>query len=115
MAWMYDLPPGLRYFSGTAEVLAGLGLILPGLTRIQTRLTPLAAVGLVLVMMGAAVWHSSGMNFNPKYRHESDLRWSGGFRGIRSVATEPAEGQGQFVGETARRSSSIVELGLLSL
>lgn len=59
MAWMYELPRGLHYFSGAAEILAGLGLILPGLTRIQTRLTPLAALGLVLVMMGAAVWHAT--------------------------------------------------------
>lgn len=58
MAWMYDLSPGLHLFSGTAEILAALGLILPGLTRIQTRLTPLAALGLVLVMVGAAVWHA---------------------------------------------------------
>jgi uncharacterized membrane protein len=57
MAWMYDLPLGLHLFSGTAEVLAGLGLILPGLARIQTRLTSLAALGLVLVMAGAATWH----------------------------------------------------------
>ena len=57
MAWMYELPPGLHYFSGAAEILAGFGLILPGLTRIQTRLIPLAALGLVLVMVGAAVWH----------------------------------------------------------
>jgi uncharacterized membrane protein YphA (DoxX/SURF4 family) len=57
MAWMYDLPAFLHYFSGTAEILAGLGLVLPGLTRIQTRLTPLAALGLVLVMIGAVVWH----------------------------------------------------------
>lgn len=57
MAWMYGLSPGLHYFSGIAEILAGLGLILPGLTRIQTRLTPLAALGLVLVMIGAAIWH----------------------------------------------------------
>ncbi|MBP7961736.1 MAG: DoxX family protein [Caldilineaceae bacterium] len=56
MAWMYELPTGLHYFSGTAEILIGLGLILPGLTRIQTRLTPLAALGLVVVMAGAAVW-----------------------------------------------------------
>lgn len=56
MAWMYELPTGLHYFSGTAEILIGLGLILPGLTRIQTRLTPLAALGLVFVMAGAAVW-----------------------------------------------------------
>jgi uncharacterized membrane protein YphA (DoxX/SURF4 family) len=57
MAWMYDLPAGLHYFSGTAEILSALGLILPGLTRIQTRLTPLAAAGLVVVMLGAAAWH----------------------------------------------------------
>jgi putative oxidoreductase len=57
MAWMYELSPGLHYFSGTAEILAGMGLILPGLTRIQTRLTPLAGLGLVLVMAGAAIWH----------------------------------------------------------
>lgn len=57
MAWMYDLPSGLHLFSGTAEILGGLGLILPGLTRIQTRLTPLAALGLAIVMVGAAAWH----------------------------------------------------------
>jgi len=59
MAWMYELPPILHYFSGTAEILAGLGLILPGLTKIQTQLTPLAAAGLVLVMVGAMVFHIS--------------------------------------------------------
>lgn len=57
MAWMYELSPGLHYLSGMAEILAGLGLILPGITRIQTRLTPLAALGLVFVMVGAAIWH----------------------------------------------------------
>jgi len=34
-----------------------LGLILPGLTKTQTRLTPLAVAGLVLLMIGAAVFH----------------------------------------------------------
>jgi len=57
MAWMYDLPSGLHIFAGSAEILAALGLVLPGLTRIQTRLTPLAALGLVFVMIGAAFWH----------------------------------------------------------
>jgi uncharacterized membrane protein YphA (DoxX/SURF4 family) len=63
MAWMYDMSPGLHYFSGAAEILAGLGLVLPGLTRIQTRLTPLAALGLVIVMVGAAVWHVTRSEF----------------------------------------------------
>jgi putative oxidoreductase len=57
MSWMYDLAPGLHYFSGVAEILAGLGLILPGLFKRYTWLTPLAAAGLVLVMLGAAVFH----------------------------------------------------------
>jgi putative oxidoreductase len=57
MAWMYDLSPALHTFIGTFEVLGALGLVLPGLTRTQTRLTPLAALGLVIVMLGAAVWH----------------------------------------------------------
>jgi uncharacterized membrane protein len=57
MAWMYELSTGLHTFAGIADILGGLGLILPGLTKIQTRLTPLAGAGLVLVMVGAVVWH----------------------------------------------------------
>jgi uncharacterized membrane protein YphA (DoxX/SURF4 family) len=59
LQWMYDLPAPLHAIAGTAELLAAVGLILPGLTRIQTRLTPLAAFGLVLVMLGAIVFHIS--------------------------------------------------------
>jgi uncharacterized membrane protein len=57
MSWMYELPTWLHVVSGAAEILGGLGLILPGLTRIQTRLTPVAASGLVLVMVGAMIYH----------------------------------------------------------
>ena len=57
MSWMYDLPSWLHWVSGIAEILGGLGLILPSLTRIKPWLTPLAAVGLALVMVGAAVYH----------------------------------------------------------
>jgi len=39
----YDLSPTLHPISGLAEILGGLGLILPEGTRIQTRLMPLAA------------------------------------------------------------------------
>lgn len=48
------------YFIGIAEILGGLGLILPGLTHIQTRLTPLAAAGLVIIMIGATALTISG-------------------------------------------------------
>lgn len=48
--------PGLFVrFIGVAEVAGALGLILPGLTRIQRGLTPLAACGLVIIMIGATV------------------------------------------------------------
>ena len=40
---------------GVCELRGGLGLILPGLFRIRTGLTPLAAAGLVIVMIGATV------------------------------------------------------------
>lgn len=47
------LPGWFLQFIGVAEVLGALGLILPGLAHIQTRLTPLAAAGLVIIMFGA--------------------------------------------------------------
>jgi hypothetical protein len=48
--------PGLFVrFLGLAEVLGALGLILPGLLRIRPGLTPLAAAGLVVLMIGATV------------------------------------------------------------
>ena len=48
--------PGLFVrFIGVAEVLGGLGLVLPGLLRIRPGLTPLAAAGLVIIMIGATV------------------------------------------------------------
>ena len=57
MGWMYELSPTLHWFSGTAEILAGLALlVLPFVGRFLN-LVPLAAAGLVLLMIGAMVWH----------------------------------------------------------
>ncbi|MFL6334495.1 MAG: DoxX family protein [Pyrinomonadaceae bacterium] len=47
------LPGWFVHFIGVAEVLGALGLILPGLLRIKPWLTPLAAAGLVVIMIGA--------------------------------------------------------------
>ena len=48
--------PGLFIqFIGVCEVLGALGLILPGLLRIRTGLTPSAATGLVIIMIGATI------------------------------------------------------------
>lgn len=57
MSWMYNLDPTLHAISGLAEILGGLGLILPAVTRIQTRLVAWAAAGLALVMLAATIWH----------------------------------------------------------
>ena len=63
MSWMYDLSTGLHVVSGIAEILGGLGLILPAVTGIRTELVPLAAAGLALVMLGAIVYHISRSEF----------------------------------------------------
>jgi uncharacterized membrane protein YphA (DoxX/SURF4 family) len=48
--------PGLLVrLIGVVEVLGGLGVILPWLTGIRPGLTPLAAAGLVIIMIGATV------------------------------------------------------------
>lgn len=49
------LPGWFIKFIGVCEVLGALGLILPGLLRTRTSLTPLAAAGLVIIMIGATV------------------------------------------------------------
>jgi uncharacterized membrane protein YphA (DoxX/SURF4 family) len=49
------LPAWFLYFIGVAEILGGLGLVLPSLLRIRPGLTPLAAAGLVIIMIGATV------------------------------------------------------------
>ena len=52
-------------FIGVAEVLGGLGLVLPGLVRIRPGLTPLAAGGLVIIMIGATVLTLAGGDVAP--------------------------------------------------
>lgn len=47
------MPGWFLRFIGVAELAGGLGLLLPGLLRIKTWLTPLAAWGLVIIMLGA--------------------------------------------------------------
>jgi uncharacterized membrane protein YphA (DoxX/SURF4 family) len=50
-----NMPGWFLRFIGLAEMLGGLGLLLPGLLRIRPGLTPLAAAGLVIIMIGATV------------------------------------------------------------
>lgn len=59
------LPEGFMRFIYVAEVLAAFGLVLPGLTELLPRMTPLAAVGLVPIMAGASVLHLSRREIPP--------------------------------------------------
>jgi uncharacterized membrane protein len=58
LEWMYDLDETVHTVSGVAEILGGLGLILPSVTRIAPVLTPLAAMGLIVIMLSAIVFHA---------------------------------------------------------
>ena len=49
------LPIAFIHFIGICECLGALGLVLPGVLRFQTWLTPLAAAGLTVIMIGATV------------------------------------------------------------
>jgi len=55
MAGQIALPGWFLRFIGVCEVLGAIGLILPGLLHIKPGLTPLAAAGLVIIMIGATV------------------------------------------------------------
>ena len=52
-----SLPRWFQIFLGVAEVLAAVGLTLPGLTRIQPWLVTWAAVGIMVVMVSATAFH----------------------------------------------------------
>ncbi|MFI8526330.1 DoxX family protein [Promicromonospora sukumoe] len=54
-AWVEDFRPGTIRAIGVLEVLGGLGLVLPALLGVATDLVPLAALGLAMIMVGAAV------------------------------------------------------------
>jgi putative oxidoreductase len=53
-----SLPRWFQLFLGVAEVLAAVGLTLPGVTRIQPWLVSWAAAGLMIVMISATIFHT---------------------------------------------------------
>jgi uncharacterized membrane protein YphA (DoxX/SURF4 family) len=65
MGWVDDFSPGAVKGIGALEVLAAIGLILPAALDVVPVLVPLAAVGLVVLMVGAVVTHAR--------RHEPQL------------------------------------------
>ena len=58
LPWVEDFSPATVKLIGAAELAAAVGLILPAATRIAPVLTPLAATGLVVLMVLAAIAHS---------------------------------------------------------
>jgi uncharacterized membrane protein YphA (DoxX/SURF4 family) len=61
--WVNDFPAALLKWLGLAEVLAAIGLIVPPLVHIAPILTPLAAIGVVIVMIGAILIHARRLEF----------------------------------------------------
>ncbi len=57
MGWTEDFSPGAVKAIGALEVLAAIGLIVPAALDIAPDLVPFAAVGLIVLMLGAAVTH----------------------------------------------------------
>ena len=57
MIWVTVVPPWMVRFIGVAELLGGIGLILPAATGVLPWLTPVAAVALAVVMLLAVGFH----------------------------------------------------------
>ncbi|HSS21307.1 MAG TPA: DoxX family protein [Pyrinomonadaceae bacterium] len=59
------IPGSFLLFIGAVEILGGLGLVLPSLLKIKPGLTPLAAIGLAIIMIGAVVVTVAGGDVAP--------------------------------------------------
>ena len=57
--WATQVPVALVRFIGISELLGAIGLILPAATRIKPVLTPLAALGILTIMILAMAFHLS--------------------------------------------------------
>ena len=65
MGWVEDFSQAQIRGIGALEVMGSMGLILPMVTGILPILTPLAALGLVLNMVGAFITHLRRKEFIP--------------------------------------------------
>lgn len=55
--WAGQVPASLVKFTGVIDIVGAVGLILPSLLRIGPKLTPLAAMGVIALMLFASVFH----------------------------------------------------------
>ncbi|MBL9037671.1 MAG: DoxX family protein, partial [Archangium sp.] len=59
MPWMGQVAPPFLHLTALVDLLGGLGVVLPSLTRIVPRLTSLAALGCAALQLGAIAFHVS--------------------------------------------------------
>ena len=59
LAWINHVPGWVTRLAGISELLAMAGLLLPSITRVRPELTPLAASGLVIVMVLGGALHAA--------------------------------------------------------
>ena len=88
-----SLPRAFWVFLGWAEILAAVGLTLPAATRILPGLVPAAAVGIMIVMISATVYHIVRAEYLRGVDHDGAAR-DGHVRGVRTLAPRaypPAE------------------------
>lgn len=62
-----SLPRWFQLFLGVAEILAAIGITLPGLTRILPWLVVWAAGGIIIVMIGATIYHIVRSEFSSAF------------------------------------------------
>lgn len=55
--WVAEVPSSMVRFIGISEVLGALGILLPALIRVKPSLTPLAGLGLAVIMLFALIFH----------------------------------------------------------
>lgn len=65
MGFAEDLTPHQIRAIGAAEVLAAIALVVPLLLHVAGILSPLAAIGLVLLMIGAVITHARRQELQP--------------------------------------------------
>ncbi len=94
------LPGAFIRFIGVAEVAGALGLVLPGILRIRTELTPLAAAGLVAIMTGATLITAIGMGVGPALFPAV----------VGTLAASVAYGRRRQISRPASRSNGLVEV-----
>jgi uncharacterized membrane protein YphA (DoxX/SURF4 family) len=57
--WAGEVPAPFLYATGVLDLLGGIGILLPAVTRIAPALTVLAALGCTALQVGAIVFHLS--------------------------------------------------------